>query len=696
MNEPANEPAEGDLLERAQLASEQGDWLRALDLFIEADSRSPLESDDLPMLAEAAYAAGRLDITIEAWERAHQGHLRAGDRMAAAGAAVRVALHLLIDTALMAPIRGWLKRAERLLEGFGDEPVHAWLAVCHSYERMLSGDAEAARRWARRAVDVGSRLEPAAAAVGRVAEARAVIFLGDVDEGLALLDEAGVAAAWNELDAVTAGIVYCELVCALQGLARYDQAEEWTEAMERWSVAWGVGTMRGRCRVHKAEILRLRGSWPEAEEEALLACEELRPYLRRELGWPLTELGRIRLQKGDLEGAEEAFIEAHELAWDPHPGLALVHLARGDIDGAAALIRDALDHPLKVPSKEQPPDNDLRRAPLLAAQVEIAVAGGDLESARSAADDLEDVARRFQSRALEAMAASARGMVQLAEGDHAEARHRLETATRLWHEVGAPYEAATARLRLSEALRADGNKGRAEVELRTAQVTLERVGARPPFGRSTEEPAHTAPPSAPSADGVFQREGDYWCVSYAGNTVRLRDRKGMGYLARLLSHPDREFHAMDLVNMETGETSTAPGPDAYALGTSRGDAGEMLDARAKEAYRRRLAEIEEDLDEASVARDFERVAQAERERDFLIRELSRAVGLGGTDRRAGSASERARVSVTRALRQAMQRIRDDHPGLADHLDRAIRTGTYCAYLPDPRARVDWQLEGPIR
>ena len=119
--------------------------------------------------------------------------------------------------------------------------------------------------------------------------------------------------------------------------------------------------------------------------------------------------------------------------------------------------------------------------------------------------------------------------------------------------------------------------------------------------------------------------------------------------------------------------------------TGTGDAGEMLDARAKDAYRRRLAEIEDDIEQARALEDTEREMQADAERDFLVRELSRAVGLHGRDRRAASTSERARVSVTRAVRQAIVRVGEHHPELAEHLDRTIRTGTYCAYVPDPSA-----------
>ena len=314
-----SDDADGGLVERARDAAARGDWQNAFDLLVEADAAGLVAPGDLPVLGEIAYAAGDLDVAIESWERAHAACVQAGDLVAAAGAAVRVAMHLLFDTALMAPVRGWLARAERLLEGLADTPAHAWLAVVRSYERMLTGDMPGAGQWARRAIEVGSTCDPAACAIGRIAEARLLILDGDVQQGLALLDEAGVATVSGELDALSTGVIYCELVCALQGLALYDEAEQWTEAMERWCETNAIGSLHGRCRVHRAEILRLRGSCDEAQSQALIACEELRPYLRRELGWPLNELGRIRLHKGDLPGAEEALLAAHRAGWDPHP-----------------------------------------------------------------------------------------------------------------------------------------------------------------------------------------------------------------------------------------------------------------------------------------------------------------------------------------------------------------------------------------
>lgn len=680
-------------LGRGREAASRGEWQTSWELLLEADARAPLTAHDLALLAGVAYASGHVDDTIDAWERAHRASIEAGDDLGAAGAAIRVAMHLLMDTALIAPVRGWFARAERYLSNYDDTPVHAWVAVARSYERLLSGDFVSAGQWARRAIGIGARCEPAATAIGRVAEARSLILQGEVEEGLVLLNEAAVAMLAGEIDPVSIGLVYCEVVCAFQSLGHYDLAEEWTEAMERWRQGQSVGSIHGRCRIHRAEILRLRGACAEAETEILAACDELRPYLRREFGWPLTELGRIRLRRGDIEGADAAFLAAHQAGWDPQPGLALVHLARGEVARAAASIREALERPSTVPSKEWPPNSDLRRAPLLEAQVEIEAAAGNVDQARSAADELWRIASKFQSKALAASASLAQGRAHLAGGDLAVAGREFAIAAQQWSDIGAPYETAVARMNLAHALRAEGKEERASLELRAARSTFAQIGAFAPEPCAMNEiSAAGAEPHSPAgedlADAVFRREGDYWSVMFDGRTVRLRDSKGMQYIRRLLDEPGREFHVLDLatVGATAGETEGHP-----AVVVDAGDAGALLDGRAKEAYRRRLSEIEFDLEEARSLGDTRRAEQANAERDFLLRELSRAVGLGGRDRRAGAASERARSAVTRAIRQALIRIREHDTALAEHLDRSIRTGACCAYQPDSSAPLTWKL-----
>jgi hypothetical protein len=346
---------------------------------------------------------------------------------------------------------------------------------------------------------------------------------------------------------------------------------------------------------------------------------------------------------------------------------------------------------LRVPSKERPPNTDLQRAPLLEAQVEIEIAAGDIGRARSAADELELIAARFESKALVAGAALARGRVRIAEGDAAGGEQSFAEAVRLWHEVGAPYEAARARMGLAEAHRASGSEHRADLELGAARTILEGIEAAPTVDPPADVDHRDALDEQPVASvNVFRREGDYWTVIFNGRTVRVRDLKGMRYLARLLADPGREYHVLDLAAAETGRGAQVDSSQAATLPHSAlGDAGEILDARAKDAYRRRLAEIDDDIEQARAIGDGERAAQADAERDFFVRELARAFGLSGRGRRAVSASERARAGVTRAVRQAIARIGEHHSELGEHLSRTIRTGTYCAYFPDPRAPARW-------
>jgi tetratricopeptide (TPR) repeat protein len=299
------------------------------------------------------------------------------------------------------------------------------------------------------------------------------------------------------------------------------------------------------------------------------------------------------------------------------------------VAAAAASIRDAVERPVRVPSRERPPNTALQRAPLLQAQVEIEIAAGDIGRAQSAADELEIVANRFESKALVARAALARGRVRLAEGDAAGAEQSLSEALGLWNEVGAPYEVALTRLCLAEAHAATGNQHRAGLERQAAHTILEGIEAAPSVTPPTNVEHHGAPNEQPVVSvNVFRREGDYWSVIFDGHTVRVRDLKAC----------DTSRGSLPI---QAGSTtcwiSSQPRPAAVRRSTAAmpatcrsafADAGEILDTRAKEAYRRRLAEIEDDIDQARAIGDAERAAQAHAERDFLVRELARAFGLG--------------------------------------------------------------------
>jgi len=687
-----------DPLDEPRAALERGDWQLALELLAAggSDARS---AEGLELRAQAAYGNGDFEASVSAWEDLHSLLVAEGNDIEAARAAAMAAMYLMMDTGLMSPVRGWLRRAERLLTGHGEAPAHAVIAMVCTYERFMCGDMDGARMQSALAIELGGRLgvEPAVV-IGRVAAARLKIFDGQVDEGLDLLDEVGVLLMSGEVDALTTGMMYCELICAAQGLALHDRASEWTEVMERWRHGAAFGGINGRCRVHRAELLRISGPCDRAEEEALGACAELRPWMRREFGWPLAELGNIRLRRGDLAGAEEAFVAAHEHAWSPFPGLALLRLAQGDVDSASALIADAIAHPFDIPSKERPPFGDLRLAPLLDAQAEIAAAAGDADTARRAADALQSIADSYSSRPLGACAALARARAALISGDYGQAIDGCATAIAAWAAIGAPFETAGARMVLGEAHHRSGNIDGARMEWRAARVAFEAFGALRWAERAerllTGAPARTASSGiTEAAVATFRCGDDTRTVCFRDVTVLMRDLEGFRYLERLLAEPGREFHVLDLVAVDTGSLPTGPtlhqGLETVTEGVGAGL--RLLDDEARDAYRRRLVEVDDDIDEATRMNDVGRVELAQRDRQYLMAELARAVGLGGRYRSVGGTAERARTSVTRSLRYALARLAEHHPALATHLGQSVHTGTYCRYAPDPLAPIVWHM-----
>ncbi len=703
-------------LEAAQVAVARGEWQHALDELRECESQQPgtVADEVLELRAAAAYGAGDLEATLGAWETLHANRASSGDHAGSAWAASMVALHLLIDTGLMSTVRGWLRRAEReVAEVVEPLPVHAVIAMVSGYERFFSGDAVAAEGDAQRAIELGERLGVLPAVViGRTAIGRLRILSGAVEEGLALLDEVAVHLMTGDVDPLTTGMMYCELICAVQALGLHDRAREWTEVMDRWQHTAAVGGIHGRCRVHRAELLRLSGPGDEAEQEALQACAELRPWLRREYGWPLVELGTIRLHRGDLPGAEEAFGAAHRQVWSPEPGLALLRLAQGHVQVASTLIAEAVARPATTPSKEQPPFGDLRLAPLLAAQVEIAAAAGDPAVAAAAADRLDDVARHYAGTAgLCATAALARGRVSLLQDDPDGAVAACTAAATAWAELGAPYEAASVRVVLGQAHERAGRRGQARLEWEAARADFSAFGAGlrvaevdrllgDSASTSSSSPDATTSPPRAAADAVFALVGGCRRIHHRGVEAVVPDLKGFRYLAVLLEAPGREFHALDLVALETGGATTpmiagaVPHPAEDGVAVTHGDVGlPMIDDQARAAYRRRLSEVEEDIEDARAMNDLGRLDLAERDRDYLLAELGSALGLGGRLRTTGSSAERARTSVTRSLRYALDRLTEHHPDLGAHLALAVRTGTFCSYRPDPVAPLTWDLAG---
>ncbi|MCA1572693.1 MAG: transcriptional regulator [Chloroflexi bacterium] len=476
-----------EVLDAARAAVATNDWREAYQLLSKAHSARPLDNGEaLELLANAAYLTGRADESLDAWQATHRARVADEEKVPAALAAVRAA-SLLLEGGSATQAEAWLKRAERLLEGMSETPIHAWIAATRSLAGLFSGDPATVREQGELARDIGRRVgDPDVEAIGVNGIARAMIMEGALDEGLAMMDELSVAAAAGELGPIASGYIYCSTVCAAQSVGDYRRSEEWTAEMERLGRSTGLPYISGRCRVHRAELYRLRGEWSQAEAEARTACDELRRCGPVDIGWALAELGVVRLRRGDLEGAEEAFHEARQRGREAHPGIALLLLARGDVSRAATAINDAVEDPPEWPSWEAPLNTLLGRAQLLPAQVEIALAADDFERSRSAADELAGIAERFPTVALRAAAAEARGRLDVATGENEAGRRALQAALRLWAEVDAPFEMARVRMVIASAHRSAGDEDAARVELDAARLAFERLSAVLDAQRATE------------------------------------------------------------------------------------------------------------------------------------------------------------------------------------------------------------------
>ena len=598
-------------------------WAEAYELLRAADARGELVPGDLDLLAEAAWWTGHLPEAIEIRERAYGAATRAGDSVVAAVSAVNLAKDNLLRNDLTVAT-AWLNRAERLLDGVPENPGHGFLAACRSFAMTLSGDAEGAFNEASRALEIAERTgDRDLAAFAASEKGFALAVTGKVEEGLALIDDAIVAAVGGELEPSTAGGVCCTSIETCAALGEWSRAATWTDAQDRWCRREGINGYPGMCRLFRSEIKQFRGSWLEAEAEARQASVELEGFMPAAAGTAFYRIAELRLLRGDLPAAEDALVRAHRLGVDPEPVMSLVRLAQGRLEAAAAGIREALEQPGRNLSWRAPPGSPLHRLPLLRAQVEIAVAAGDLATARAAADDLRSIAETFGGQHQAAVAATADGVVQLAEGRSADAVRTLRRALEAWNSLAAPHDVAVTRVALAEAHLAEGAAERASMELQAARATFEQLGAAPALRRTDERLAGLLGAVGERRDAAAQREVKTFAFTDIVDSTRLAELLGDDAWSKLIRWHDQTIRAV--IAEYGGEEIKATG-DGFFLAFADPDAA----IEAMIAIQRRLAEQRERQGFAPAVRIGLHTAEANRTGlDYIGIGVNHAARIGG-------------------------------------------------------------------
>lgn len=443
-------------------------WREAFDLLAAADAAAPLEPDELDLMAECAWWIGKMRHCMALRERAYTAYRKQGDARRAARVALDLTQHH-GDLGEVGDASAWLQNASRLLSDRPEGAEHGWLSLSRGVVALDEGDLDAAVRCAEEAARLGEgHGDPDLLALGLAFHGVGLVFAGDSEQGLRLVAEATQAAVAGELGARATGTIYCLMITVNSQVADWERAGHWAEAAKQWCDRQSINGFPGVCRVHRAEILRLRGFLSEAEEEARVATTELGSFNLMFSALAFRELGEVRLKMGALDAAEDAFRQAAEMGVTPQPGIALALVERGQVQAAANGLRRTLA------GKGM---GALERAKLLPAQLDIAVMLDDLTTARAAADELAEIARDHRTPALRATADAGAAGVFLAQGALGDAERAARDAQAVFTEIDLTYEAARMSQVLGRICLAQGEPDRARAEHRAALDTFERIGA---------------------------------------------------------------------------------------------------------------------------------------------------------------------------------------------------------------------------
>jgi DNA-binding NarL/FixJ family response regulator len=491
-NQKSTDPA----LAAGRLAYERHAWEEAYDNLSASDSTIELGPEDLERLGISAYLTGRPEKSTAIGARSHLEAVRTGNHELAIRVAVSLGIWMMQRNE-MAQAGGWLARAGRLIEETGyDGPELGRLLIPEALGSLVSGDPATAFATFEQVAAIADRFgDRDLAAFGRLGRGQSLIAMGEAKRGVPLLDEAMTAVIAREVSPIVSGIVYCAVIEACQQMYDLRRAQEWTAALTRWLDSEpDLVPFRGNCLVFRAELMRLHGAWQEAGIEAERArVWLLRPPPEPGVGEAIYELAELDRLRGAFEPAEIGYREASSWGRLPEPGHALLRLAQGDVGSAATAIRRAQAEAV----------DDLARSRLLEPAAEIALAAGDVVTARESADRLRAMAAHADAPLLRAMAFRVDGAVRLAEGDVEGALSVLRRAWEAWAALDAPYDAARVRVLTAAACQAMGDVEGAALERDAARDVFARLGAAPDLARldgADIEPALPAGLSAREAE----------------------------------------------------------------------------------------------------------------------------------------------------------------------------------------------------
>lgn len=496
-------------LDLARDAFARRDWREAHTRLSTAARETELEPEDLDRLATASYLLAEDADATSAWTRAHHGFVHEGEPARAA----RCGFWLSITSLLRgepAQAHGWVARSRRLLDETGVDCVErGYLGIPGGVMSLLQGDGAKAHAAFAEATALAERYRDAELrAFGLLGQGQAFIRSGEAAKGTELFDEAMVAVTSGELSPITAGLVYCAVILECHSVADVRRAREWTKALADWCGSQpDLVAFRGRCLVHRSEILQLGGDWPGAVAEARRACEQ--PSTRKARGSAFYQNGELHRLRGELDAAEAMYRQASQAGVEPQPGMSLLRLSQGDLEAAAASIRRVAEEARREPGHER------SRATILAALVEIMLAAGEVETARTAADQLTGIATGLPAPLLRALSAQASGAVLLAEGEAAAALAPLRDAWTIWQELEAPYDAERARVLIGRACQELGDHDTARAHFDAARSVFERLRAVVDLRALSSRPDAARPVCA-----LTRRELEVLALVAAGETNR--------------------------------------------------------------------------------------------------------------------------------------------------------------------------------